>query len=506
MNVLAFCVDEMRADHFAAAGNRVVRTPNIDAIAARGTRFTRSYCNNPICMPARATMFTGLLPRDHGLRINGQALRPDLPTLPGVLAAEGYLTHASGKLHLTPWVPKDDPPEPARYPESLDHWQAARLDRFPTPYYGFDSVSFVGGHTSYAYGEYTEWLRARGGTPEDLKRPIGEPSVAPQCYTMAMPEELHYNRFIADTTIDAIGRAREAEQPFFVWCSFPDPHHPFAPPEPYASMYDPTDCTAPARLSDEEASLPPYYGDVFDGTLRPNGVDNRPLPAGQILEMIARTYGMISHLDTEIGRVIASLEHSGLLDDTVIVFTGDHGDMMGDHGLILKGPYTFAGCTNTPLIISAPGRTTGAVSNSLVSQIDLMPTILDLCDIPMPGSDWTEQDTPFERGAIDPISTYPGRSAAPILEDSALSIREEVVIENDDPTTGFRVRALVTERHRLTVYPGFPFGELFDLASDPGEHRNLWDREPALRSDLVRRLLDAYSISTPLHPVPPWNS
>jgi arylsulfatase len=323
---------------------------------------------------------------------------------------------------------------------------------------------------------------------------------------MAMPEELHYNRFIADTTIDAIGRARRADTPFFIWCSFPDPHHPFAPPEPYASMYDPAECAAPEQLREEQAALPPYYRDVYDGTLRPNGVDNRPLPTDHILEMIARTYGMISHVDSEIGRIVAALERSGLLEDTAIVFTGDHGDMMGDHGLILKGPYTFAGCINTPLIISAPGRTAGAVSDSLVSQIDLMPTILDLCDVPMPGSDWSEQETPFERGTIDPISLYPGRSAAPLLADPTQRMRDDVVIENDDPTTGFRVRAFVTDRYRLTVYPGFPFGELFDLASDPGEHRNLWDREPSLRNELVRRLLDAYSASTPLHPIPPWNS
>ena len=102
LNVLIFCVDEMRADHMACVGNPVVQTPNLDRLAARGTLFRRSYCNTPICMPARVTMFTGLLPRDHGVRVNGQTLRTDLPTLPGVLAEAGYRTHAAGKLHLTP--------------------------------------------------------------------------------------------------------------------------------------------------------------------------------------------------------------------------------------------------------------------------------------------------------------------------------------------------------------------------------------------------------------------
>ncbi len=524
MNVLVFCVDEMRADHIAAAGNATVRTPNLDGLAARGTLFRRSYCNNPICMPARATMFTGLLPRDHGLRINGQALRGDLPLLPGILAREGYLTHASGKLHLTPWVPKESPRDPVRFPESRDNWNEGRIDRFPAPYYGFESVAFVGGHTSYAYGDYIGWLRNRGGDPSLLSRPLGKPTAAEQCYTMSMPEELHYNRYVAETTIDAMDRALKARRPFFIWSSFPDPHHPFAPPEPYASYYAPDDCRAPVFRAEETKALPPFYADVFAGTVKPNGIDNRPVPEAHIREMIARTYGMVTHLDAEIGRVLDHLDARKLRDDTVVIFLGDHGDMMGDHGLILKGPYTFSGCITIPTIVAVPtpqekrdepalGRVrppAGAdarmpvVSDALISQIDLLPTILDLCGVAMPGDRLPE--TPFQRGAVDPLSPYPGRSFAALIGDSRGTIRDEVVIENDDPTTGFRVRALVTDRYRLTVYPGFPFGELFDLSEDPGEHDNLWERKPALRNELTKRLLDAYSRHAPLHPIPPWNS
>lgn len=124
-NVLLFCVDEMRADHISPMGNALVQTPNLERLAARGTVFTRGYCNNPICMPARATMFTGLLPRDHGLRVNGQGLREDLPTLPGVLAEAGYRTHAAGKLHLTTVSPPIAGHDPARFPESRGAWRRA---------------------------------------------------------------------------------------------------------------------------------------------------------------------------------------------------------------------------------------------------------------------------------------------------------------------------------------------------------------------------------------------
>ena len=142
-NVLIFCVDQMRADHMGCAGNAVVRTPNLDRLAAMGTRFSRAYCNNPICMPARASMFTGMLPRDHGLRVNGQALRRDLPVLPGILSEAGYRTHAAGKLHLTPWVPMVWPPDPEKYPECLDYWGDGHIQKFPEPYYGFQTVDYV---------------------------------------------------------------------------------------------------------------------------------------------------------------------------------------------------------------------------------------------------------------------------------------------------------------------------------------------------------------------------
>lgn len=507
-NILIFCVDEMRADHLGCAGNRVVRTPNLDRLAADGTLFTRSYCNNPICMPARSTMFTGLLPRDHGVRINGQALRRDLPTLPGILAQAGYRTHAVGKLHLTPWVPQVEPPDPARCPECMSYWQRGELAKMPTPYYGFQTVDLVGGHTAYAYGDYIDWLRQHGGDPEDLQPHRGKPTRhgAPSCYTMALSPELHYNRFIADRTIAHMEAAAAASEPFFLWCSFPDPHCPVAPPEPYASMYRSSRVALPHRRKGEVAGLPPWYADVLSGKLKPNGVDSSGVTDAQWREIIAGTYGMISHIDAEIGRVLGALAVTGLDEDTVVVFLSDHGDMMGDHGLLWKAYYTFDGCIRIPTIVRSPGAIEGQVCDALVSQLDLMPSILDICGVGLPGSDWESRETPFERGSIQPLRNYPGHSWRGIVEGWQDTIRDHVVVENDDPTTGLRPRTLVTPEYRLTVYPGTPYGELCQLATDPHELENLWDRKPHLRQELVGQLLSAYAEDTPLYPIPPWNS
>jgi arylsulfatase A-like enzyme len=510
-NVLVFCTDEMRADHMACAGNAVVRTPNLDRLAARGVLFTRSYCANPICMPARASMFTGLLPRDHGVRVNGQALRRDLPTLPQVLADAGYRTHAAGKLHLTPWVSGAEPPEPERFPEDLQYWRRGLVREFPEPYYGFRTVDFVGGHTSYAYGEYVAWLEGRGGDREMLtpERARETPSGARDCYKMSLPEEVHYNRYIADSVIALIEESKgEDAPPFFVWCSFPDPHLPFAPPAPYCDMYDPAQVRPPVGREGELDSLPPFYRKVFAGEVRPNGIDNTGIADGHWREMIALTYGMVTHVDREIGRVLDALATAGLVDETLVVFLSDHGDMMGDHGHLMKAFYTFEGCIKIPTIVALPGAARGRRTGALVSQIDLMPSILDICGVEMPGSDWRKRETPFERGSLVPLRTQPGRSWRPILEGRAECIRDEVVIENDDPTTGLQARTLVTGRHRLTVYPGTPDGELFDLEADPRELLNLWYKADAarLRSEIVRRLLDAYAGETPFFPVPAWNA
>jgi arylsulfatase A-like enzyme len=519
-NVLIFCVDEMRADHIGCAGNTTVKTPNLDNLAARGTLFTRSYCNNPICMPARASMFTGLLPRDHGVRVNGQSLRTDLPTLPGILSDHGYRTHATGKLHLTPWVPAVGeregqhqpvvPANPDLYPESLAVWQEGVLIDFPVPYYGFQSVDFVGGHVSYAYGDYIQWLVEKGGDPA-LLRPeyaLQTTSGAPQTYKCAMPEELHYNRYIADSTISFMAERKQNADPFFIWCSFPDPHLPIAPPRPYCDLYSPEDVDLPARCEGELHRLPPYYTQVLNGNLRPNGSDNTGITDDHWREMIAMTYGMVTHIDTEIGRVLAALERFKLRNNTLVIFLGDHGDMLGDHGLIWKGPYTFRGCINVPTIVSAPGEEEGLISDTLISQIDLLPSVLDYLDIPMPGEEWRFIDTPFERGSVMDLMPYPGTSWLPLPEGIDSKVRKSVIIENDDPTTGYRIRCIVTERYRLTVYPGTKHGELFDLREDPWEYRNLWYEQAyqQLKSELKTDLLDYYSTATPLYPIPPWNS
>jgi arylsulfatase A-like enzyme len=509
-NVLIFCVDQMRADHMAPSGNRVVQTPNLQQLADGGTLFSRSYCANPICMPARHSMFTGLLPRDHGVRINGHYPVRDLPYLPQLLSDSGYRTHASGKLHLTPWVPKEVPANPSRYPESLDHWSSGAIDEFPDDYFGFQSTDFVGGHTSYAYGDYTAWLTDRGGDPAMLTKEHADDPTGNvfETYAMGMPEELHYNRFIADSTIRSIQTAVQSESPFLEWCSFPDPHHPIAPPSRYSRMYDPASIPLPVKRDGEMDSMPAYYRELITGELEVWNSAVAHTPPDHTRQMIANTYGMITHVDVEMGRVLRALEGLGQRENTAVLFVCDHGDMMGDHGLHFKGTFTYRGCTEIPTIVNIPWIAGSGISEALVSQVDLLPSILELCGIEYPGSLWCNDDAPFPRGMKQDLSLGGSRSWLPLVRGDTANRRNAVVIENDDPYLGYHVRCLVTDRHRLTIYPGTGDGELFDLQEDPHELFNRW-YDPAFsstRRELTALLLDEYAAASPFAPIPAWNA
>lgn len=512
-NILFFVVDEMRADHMGCAGNAIVRTPHLDRLASEGACFPRAYCNNPICMPARTTMFTGLLPRDHGVWHNNMEFRGPLPLMPALLAEAGYITHSVGKLHLSRWLPGPEiEGDTARFPEALKAWNEGRVRAVPPGYCGFQSVDFVGGHGHYVFGDYFEWLKTQVPDPRRALGPAGAlepPSGAPDCWKMGLPARLHYNRWIADRAIGLIERAHDARRPFFLWCSFPDPHVPFAAPAPWCDMYRPEAMPLPRRSEEEIGRLPPYYAGTMAGRIRPNNVRGGRIPDAHWQEMLALTLGMISFVDAEIGRVLARLEALGLRGNTLIVFVSDHGDMMGDHWMMGKGPFMFEGCVRIPLIFSGPGIRAGRRPEGLACQIDLLPTVLDYAGVQAPGEQrLAMKDHPYLIGQVVPLRVWPGQNLRPVLEGRADRLREAVVIENDEPWVGLKIRTLVTDRHKLTMYAGQDFGELFDLAADPDELNNLW-AEPAargLRADLTARLLHEDTRLAPWTPVPWWNA
>ena len=501
-NVLCFVTDQQRHDHLGCAGNPIIQTPNIDRIARSGVRFDRCTVNNPVCMPSRATMWTGQSVHAHGVRCNGIPLDPRIPTIVSALAEAGYRTHGVGKFHLSPFRALNgaDPASlnPTDWPESKKIWTSGRIGALPTPYYGLQSALFVGGHGDFIWGDYRRWLLREA---PDVVRRI-EAWVAEvgreDWETMGpshIPVELHHSRWVADRVVEFLHEQKATRQPFFCWCSFPDPHHPYHAPEPYHSMYDAADMPVPTRREGELDDLPPHFRRIQSEPLRVGGLTG---PVTRFYErtpeIMARTYGMVSQVDGNVGRVLDALEELGLRENTLVVYLADHGDLMGDHWLQQKGPFHFGGLIRVPFIWSWPGHiATGTVHTGIASLLDFAPTILDLCGVPIP-----EGPRPVEPVVPPELPPWPGHSLRPILEGNEESLRDAALVENDAEYLGLRLRTLVTERYRLTWYVRMdcmrrqPYGELFDLQEDPQELHNLWDDAGyhSLRDELATYLLD----------------
>ncbi len=475
LNILCFVTDQMRADHVAAYGNSDIQTPHLDRLAREGIRFEESFVANPVCMPNRASLFTGRYPKAHGVRENGNTLAPTEEVLPDILRRAGYVTASFGKIHLAPYgMNETRATNEHELFESRKWW--AEGNEPPAPYYGFEHLYLTLGHGPYCSGHYQRDLdRDHPGMHARLSRnhALSPPTGTRESWKAAIPEEFHYNTAIADRAIEFL-YARERTRPFFAWCSFPDPHHPYSPPRPYCDHYDPEALRfAPARRDGEWDRLPPYFRDCYEGKIRVGGLEGGTdnITESQYREILAHTYGMISMVDHNIGRVLKVLEETGDLERTAIVFLSDHADLMGDHHLINKGPFLFRGLVRVPTIWRLPGAAkTGRASSALVSAVDFCPTVLDLAGVQAPEG-------------------VQGRSYRGLLAGDAVSHRDAVYIEYDETYIKDRLRQIRTADWALTYYANSDYGLLYDLQRDPGELQNRWD-DPACR-DVKANLLAA---------------
>lgn len=491
MNVLFFITDQQRADHLGCAGNRVLRTPHIDELASQGVLFSNAYVANPTCMPNRASIMTGQYPNTC-VRSFGVNLPPHVPTFSGALRERGYATKAVGKLHLSFWFRKLQ--EEAESPEYMPRWlnpetRDQMVQDFPSPYYGFDSVDLLVGHGDVCGGHYEDWVRERDPELVQTLREL-RPRLLGDLYRESpVPEALYPTSYVTDRAVDFLetyANRDRGKAPFLLKVSYPDPHHPCTPPGRYAGMYRAEDMELPASFGDvESVRKHPYLGTRIDT----RGLRNmifRTAEENEVRNFISHTYGMITMIDDSVGEILSTLKKLGLEDDTMVVYTSDHGDMMGDHGMILKGWIPYQGILRVPMIIKVPGMTTGGVCESLISSVDLAPTILSVCN------------TEGER----PSPVLQGIDVTPMLEDPAVALRDCCLIEVDEidrdaagprpdfqPSAG-RLKYLMTGRYSLVIYDGFPgYGDLFDLQEDPHELNNLWDQAPELRAELVEKLL-----------------
>ena len=510
-NILLIITDQQRADYLGCAGHPVLKTPNIDAIAERGVRFERFYVANPICMPNRSSLMTGRMASLHGVRHNGIALDLEANTFVDLLKSAGYNTGLIGKSHLQNFAgnpplmtgPKPKPgfgPPPAGLaearkgvPGALDqgydneipeNWDIEPGFTVRTPFYGFDSVDLTTWHGDKVGGDYAWWLQEQTGDHRAMRGPdnaLASDVVCPQAWRTALPEALYPTAYIGMRTAQWLERAAEDGRPFFAMCSFNDPHHPFTPPGKYWDMYDAADMVLPPSFQPaDNRSIPPLaalWREYRDGTALRDSQALFVVDEREAREAMALTCGMITAIDDAVGVILNKLGALGLADNTVVMFTSDHGDFMGDHQLLLKGPLHFQSLIKVPFIWSDPAGPSGATTSNLSGTIDIARTVL-------------------ERAGLEPYNGIQGRSllAAACAKES--DPPEAVLIEEDGQRTymGFdapvRARTLVTRRHRMTIYHGVAWGVLHDLEVDPHEMTNLWDDpgHAGVRSEMFERM------------------
>jgi arylsulfatase A-like enzyme len=510
-NFLLIITDQHRADHLGCYGNPIVRTPAIDSIAANGAAFDRFYVTCAICMPNRATLMTGRPPSLHGVRHNGIPLALEAVTFVDLLRQAGYRTALVGKSHLQNMTGRAAlvgggngealrRPGGGRYDQEVSRkWREDPGHDLDYPYYGFETVDLAIEHSDQVEGHYTRWIRERHPDPDTLRGPqnalSNEGEDLPQAWRTRMPEELYPTSYIAERTIARIEElAKDRDRPFFLECSFPDPHHPFTPPGRYWDMYRAADMPLPAAWHVDPNDVPPHVRHLF--AEREYGIGRKDTPAlfacteQEVRPLIALTYGMITMIDDAVARIMAALERSGRANDTIVIFTSDHGDLMGDHQLMLKGPVHYEGVIRVPFIWrETADRPVRGRRDGLAATIDLPSTVLD-------------------RAGVTPFNGMLGRSQLPVIDGSKAGLRDAVLIEEEGQRTymGFnnriRMRTLVTRQHRLSLYEGVEWAELYDRIADPTEMRNLWRRpeagavERAMVERMAREML-AWSETSP---------
>jgi arylsulfatase A-like enzyme len=350
-NILLLFTDQQRADTIRATGNPVMRTPHLDRLVHEGTHFTSAYTASPVCVPARCSLITGQYPHQTGCADNSDPYPDDRPTFMQLLTEAGYRTHGIGKMHFTP---------------------ASRAMR------GFQTREHQEeGRARIEDDDYLMLLQEEGfGHVFDPMGVRGEMYYIPQ--PSQLPARLHPTNWVGDRAVEFL-RGAGSEQPFLLWASFIHPHPPFTPPTPWNKLYRGPLMPLP-KVPHQPESLQTYINRYQNRyKYRDNGIDHNLLRV-----MRAHYYGCVSFIDYQIGRIVAALEETGQLDNTLILFTSDHGEFLGDYNCFGKRSMLDA-AARIPMLVRWPGRfASGGSCGSPVSLVDVMPTFLSAADVAVP--------------------------------------------------------------------------------------------------------------------------
>lgn len=484
-NILLITTDQMRFDHLGLMGVKGIATPNLDRLGREGVHFKRGYTSSPVCTPARLTLLTGHYPSSHGAYSIGVSPDP-FPehTLPKILGESGYATALIGKAHF---VRRElEAGHVAGFPNPPASFFATHTG----PYAGFDYVQLATHHTINGAPEchYRAWLDRLAVDYSQWFPDVKGRHDQAQAGVWNIPAEYHDSTWITDSTLDWLGKRNKNQDSWFVWASYNDPHEPFVCPEPWYSSVRIEEVELFEDYREGEFDdKPPYYQTVHDSEESvggwPASFRNEPkigVPCafgrrdlqGKERECLQATLGMVAMLDHEVGRLLDALEASGQAENTLVVFTTDHGEIHGHHGLWHKGLFAYEDCQRIPLLVWGPGivKATGT-SEALVNLVDLPRTFLSLANLPIPQG-------------------VQGKDLTPVLTGEKESVQSETLVELQ-ATKKIYQQSLITERYKLIVYRDQAYGELYDLHRDPNQYTNLWDdpTSGSLKAELMHRFV-----------------
>ena len=462
-NVLLICVDDLKPV-LGCYGDKIVKSPNMDRLAARGVVFEKAFCNQAVCSPSRNTLLTGLRPQTLGiyeLSTNFRQAVPDAVTLPQHFMAQGYRVEGLGKIF------------------HVGHGNVNDEASWSVPHFSPKTISYALPENNPP-GATREEALFENKLKEPWKLPRGAPTESAD-----VPDNRYGDGIIAEEAINRLAAAKaKPEEPFFLAIGFLKPHLPFVAPKKYWDLYDPAVFKLPELQKAPEGA--PDFAPTSWGELRQykDMPEKGPVMPEQARHLIHGYYAATSYMDAQLGKVLDALDANGLAENTIIVLWGDHGWHLGDHGIWCKHS-NYEQAARIPVIVAAPGIAGGKRTEALIETCDIYPTLAELAKLPAP-------------------KLVDGSSFAQVLADPSASTRDHVLHVYPRPQ-GLIGRAIRTARHRLVEWkkpgaaPETAVFELYDYQNDPAETKNLAAEQPEVLAEL-RKLLAKHPEAKPQIP------
>ncbi len=468
-NILFLMSDQQRWDCVGANGNKLIKTPALDGLAARGANFSHAFVASPVCVPSRISFFTGRYAHSHRNRVNYTPLDRSEVLMQARFKEGGYRTASVGKLHY--------------YPPTVE--EARRT--------GFDDVELHDGVPfTDLWSDYVKWLRANGPQKNILNYRAVAKNIEPgkNPFRAAIGTEYTDTAWTGQRARYWLEQLAHGDKPFFLHVSFWKPHSPYEIGPPYDSMYDNVNIPLPENFTEADIQKLPLPLQKL--AMRDSGEISKI--NRQRLEWIYRSYyGAISHVDHEIGLILDVLQASGQADNTIIVFSSDHGDQLLEHGIVGKNCF-YEPSVKVPFMISLPGRIKSAHYDEMIETVDLMPTLLELAGLPEPRECQGRSLLPLIDGSGRDYKPHDAVFSENVIPEVITSGRLDLSFEKGKGVDGIRhpdAKMVRTDRWKYSYYVD-EGAELYDLRADPLELNNLAGREEtrAVENDLRTRLLN----------------